>query len=74
MFVFGRGIDHGMSPLVGRRGIIVERAHLPLGHTLLWTIVVAFGPLWNFYATTLSAAAKVGVTGWVGYLYTIYDK
>ena len=53
-----RCINHGMTPLIGRLGVIGDTAYLSVCHSLLWTVVITFRPLGYLNTSRLTVAAK----------------
>ena len=65
LVVAGGGVDHGVAPLTGGRGIIVDAAHLSVVDALLRTVVVALGALGYLNAASLTVTAEEGLGGGV---------
>ena len=61
LLIFGGRIDHGVAPLMGSVGIIVDAAHLSVDYALLWTVVVALFTLRNLDTTSLTIATEEGL-------------
>ena len=72
VIILGRSINHSVAPLVLLLAEVVDATNTSCRYTLLWTIVVALGALWNLDTTRLAVATKVSLGSRIDEVDAIY--